>query len=881
MLDSISTPRELFDMRTNLPVTGREVKLDADTLIVSRTDLKGVITYVNEDFVRISGFETEELLGKAHNLVRHPDMPPEAFDDLWRRLKARRPWMGFVKNRCKNGDHYWVKARITPIYEGDKVAGYLSVRKMATREQIAAAEGAYAKIRAKVPGLRVSFGTVVGRQWAIRLNPMWRMSLRARLFFFGTFAAATGAALLLLMALNAPAWLLYTVVLGAFVMGVYSAWWLGDDIVGRLDAAQRAFKRIDQGHYDEDLGIDRNDEIGRLLLELQSMQIRTGFQIADERRRATENLRVLEALDCVRTNVMIVGPDDRILSINRSLQELFAESIEAIRQDLPKFDVNKVVGSPLDYVQRHDQDRVAMTTEGDKVRFSSFWFGGRSFSLVASAVLDAQQVRRGTVLEWRERTQEALVEAEVDRITRAAAEGDLDQRIPLDGKVGFFKRHAENLNLMLDTTVAGLREIREVMLAIADGDLSRRVEGEYRATFGEMKTAVNETVLQLARIVGEIKSVAEAVDGAAGEIANGNQDLSRRTESQAASLEETAANMQHLTSTVTQTAENARQANQLAANATQVATRGGEVVTRVVSTMQGISESSVKMSDIISTIDGIAFQTNILALNAAVEAARAGEQGRGFAVVAGEVRALAQRSAASAREIKQLISDSIERVEGGSKLVREAGETMAEIVQSVRRVTDLMGEISASSAEQSQGIGEMNQTVMQMDEATQQNAALVEEASAAAASMQDQARALVKTVGRFRLESTGATCAEDTGFEAMIAAHRAWREKLQDAIAGRGERIDVERASVDHACALGKWIYGDGKVCSGSREYEDLRSKHAEFHICAGQVAQLAQSGDSVGAQNVLAGQFTELSAQTVGTIRMMKLKQQQAPHRH
>jgi methyl-accepting chemotaxis protein len=758
-------------MRKNLPVTGREVELSPETLIVSRTDPKGLITWVNDDFQKISGFEIDELIGQAHNIVRHPDMPPEAFADLWKTLKAGRPWMGFVKNRCKNGDHYWVKARVSPCYEADKLVGYLSVRKQATREQIAAADAAYTRLRMGGSGLRVRYGAAVGPQWARRLNPLWRMPLRARLYLFGAFAGGVAAALHGLAWLGAPAWIGLSAVPASLLVGLYCARWLGQDVVGRLDLARHAFQRIDQGHYDVDLPIDRDDEVGELLLELQAMQIRTGFQIADERRRETENLRVIEALDCVRTNVLIVDSAGHVLSANRAMQQLLADSAAVIRADLPSFEPKKVVGGPLRALCRDESDARAMSTDGDNVRFSDFRFGGRSFSLVASPVVDARGTRCGTVLEWRERTQEAMVEAEVERITRAAAEGDLEQRLPLDGKVGFFRRHAENLNLMLDTVVGGLDEIRDVMTALAEGDLSKRVQGDYRATFGEMKRAVNETLSTLAGMVGEIQSVAESVDGAAGEIAQGNQDLSRRTESQAASLEETAASMQVLTSTVAQTADNARQANQLAAGATEVASRGGEAMERVVAVMQGIGEASRRMGEIIATIDGIAFQTNILALNAAVEAARAGEQGRGFAVVASEVRALAQRSAASAREIKSLIGDSTTRVTEGEQLVQQAGRTMGEIVAAVRRVTDLMGEISAAAGEQSQGIGEVNTVIVQMDDATQRNAALVEEASAAAASMQEQAQGLVRTVGRFRLEA-GVAGGPASGPGTVVATRR-------------------------------------------------------------------------------------------------------------
>jgi methyl-accepting chemotaxis protein len=359
------------------------------------------------------------------------------------------------------------------------------------------------------------------------------------------------------------------------------------------------------------------------------------------------------------------------------------------------------------------------------------------------------------------------------------------------------------LNIALGTVlamwIAGIvsRPLRQaVRLArdVADGDLTGHIEVRSRCETGQLMQALKDMSGSLQSLVGQVRAGTDTITTASSEIASGNADLSSRTEQQASSLEETASSMEELTSTVKQNADNARQANTLARSASGIAVKGGDVVGQVVGTMASINDSSRKIVDIIGVIDGIAFQTNILALNAAVEAARAGEQGRGFAVVASEVRNLAQRSAAAAKDIKELIGDSVEKVEQGSRLVGEAGTTMDEIVASITRVTDIMGEITAASQEQSLGIEQVNTAIAQMDQVTQQNAALVEQAAAAAEAMQEQAARLGEVVGVFKLDASAAAAAR-------VAAPPARRAVPARAAAPAPRRLAAQAAKPAKAAA--------------------------------------------------------------------------------
>jgi methyl-accepting chemotaxis protein len=404
------------------------------------------------------------------------------------------------------------------------------------------------------------------------------------------------------------------------------------------------------------------------------------------------------------------------------------------------------------------------------------------------------------------------VNGEIGKLVAAAALGDFSVRGEEQAYEHSFREMVAGLNRLMNAADVGLSEVAQVLQKVAEGDLTRRVEGDLQGKFAELKADTNKTVERLAQVIGQIRESSETINLASKEIAQGNADLSQRTEEQASSLEETASSMEELTSTVKQNAENARQANQLATGASEVAVKGGEVVRQVVDTMGGISTASRKIADIIGVIDGIAFQTNILALNAAVEAARAGEQGRGFAVVASEVRSLAQRSANAAKEIKGLIEDSVGRVDQGSRLVEQAGTTIQEVVESVKRVTDIMAEITAASQEQSSGIEQVNQAVTQMDEVTQQNAALVEQAAAAAESLQEQAGSLVQAVAVFRVGQEQARAATaDAGWDGKTERRGPDRAKNVARIAPGSSAKADKSAEMTRATAA-------RKVASASKE---------------------------------------------------------------
>jgi methyl-accepting chemotaxis protein len=411
------------------------------------------------------------------------------------------------------------------------------------------------------------------------------------------------------------------------------------------------------------------------------------------------------------------------------------------------------------------------------------------------------------------------ISGEIQTLVNAAARGEFMVRGEAERFEGTYREMIEGINRLMAAADQGLTEVGRVLRLVAEANLSEDVVGEFHGRFAQLQTDTNLSTQKLRELIGQVQESVESITTASKEIAAGNTDLSGRTEEQASSLEETASSMEELTSTVKQNAENARQANQLVVGTADVAVRGGQVVQQVVTTMGEISESSKKIADIISVIDGIAFQTNILALNAAVEAARAGEQGRGFAVVATEVRNLAQRSAAAAKEIKELISDSVGKVESGSKLVDEAGRTMEEIVSSVKRVTDIMAEIAAASIEQSSGIEQVNQAITQMDEVTQQNAALVEEAAAAAESLEEQAQVLSQAVSVFKVtESAGGGGQRDDNWDGQAERRGPDRAKNVARLPKAAPAKKVAKAPVKPSGKASKVVGG----ADAEGEWEDF-----------------------------------------------------------
>ena len=1020
-------------MKINMPVTQHELELNSTHQIVSKTDLKGRITFINRDFVEISGFTEEELIGQSHNIVRHPDMPPEAFQDLWSTVKSGKPWIGIVKNRCKNGDHYWVEAVVSPVKENGTVSGYISVRKKASRAQIEGAlnyhrylkehhswlEGVMTKannlrrnfsLKARIVSIFVAvaftcLGLGVNGLYGIqysndrlstvyndRVVPLQQLKIVADMYavnivdtshklrngniswsqaqknvddaikavdknwqaYTQTYLVPEEKVLIseakpLIEQANVATAKLKEIIrtqdesliaeftinnlypsieplsekiseltvlqldiaakeftlaqenyafkrnlnilfifLGLLITG-FLGWQLYRAIMPRIAMAINYLMASAQGEdHDSVLRTGHRDEMTDVMDAYRALKTRIDFDYTDTLAGVD---RIKSALDNASIPVTVGNEINKLIYMNKASFTLWEKMSANIAKLHPGFSVDNLVGGTLGKYIENEEDRASYVAELKGTKVLDTTMAGRHLRLTFNPVHNAEGHYLGRMIQWEDRTEELAAEQSIARLIEQTVSGDLTNRIdatqypdgflkdisegmnklleavigPLnmaanyvdnlskgvipaeitteykgdfniiknnlnacgiaikslvaDGNLlakaaeagdlsaradatkhlGEYRKVIEGLNATLDAIIEPLNMAANSVEEIARGDIPQQITNHYNGDFNKIKdnlntcfSAINALVADtkmlsdaagegnvsvradpdqhfgdfrkivegvnntLEMIVGPIATVKmsiETINTAAKEIAQGNSDLSRRTEDQAASLEKTAASMEELSSTVKQNADNAKQANQLATAASDVAVKGGVVVSEVVTTMANINQSAKKIEDIISVIDGIAFQTNILALNAAVEAARAGEQGRGFAVVAGEVRNLAQRSASAAKEIKVLITESVNNTNVGTVQVEKAGNTMHEIVTSVKRVTDIIAEISAASQEQSVGIEQVNEAIMKMDDVTQQNTALVEEAAAAAESMMEQADELMNAISVFQLGS--------------------------------------------------------------------------------------------------------------------------------
>ncbi len=498
--------------------------------------------------------------------------------------------------------------------------------------------------------------------------------------------------------------------------------------------------------------LDMQTQLRQRIQELNKIQHQLQERIEEEQRTAEAALRVNRALEKATTSVLITDSNYNIIYLNEAAHCLFKTEENKIRQDLPHFEANQLLGKNLDTFHKNPTYQRQILAQLVDTRRARVTIGQLVLDHIITPVFNKNGERLGMVIEFSNRTLEVATEQEINAVIHAASQSNFQQRINLTGKTGFFYTFSEGINQVLDFNQLAIEDIMRILTALAQGDLTQQIENDYRGAFEQLKNDINETIKKLTEMVAVIAQSAAIVNDAAEDLSQGNINLSQRTEQQAASLEETAASMEQMTGTVQQNADNAQQASQLALSATEQAIRGGKVVNAAIKAIIEINKSSQKIADIIGVIDEIAFQTNLLALNAAVESARAGEQGRGFAVVAAEVRNLAQRSAEAAKEIKALIKDSVTKVEEGTQLANQSGESLEAIVVSVKKVNDIIAEMAAASKEQSSGIQQINTAITQMDEMTQKNAALVGEAIAASDSMREQAQMLKEQVTLFKIE---------------------------------------------------------------------------------------------------------------------------------
>ena len=835
-------------------LTGREQEVPEGETIVSQTDLHGTIISVNDTFVRISGYSRQELIGQPHSLLRHPDVPKAAFKDLWETIQSGKPWTQLVKNRCKSGDHYWVEANVTPVLKNGEVIGYLSVRRRITDAQKQAAEAAYKAIEAGKISLKNGYVNTLSKKLSLfnHFNPVLMLVLLT------VFISLLG--ILVTLDIVEISWKVKVAVL---VLGLTYALYINYFIQQKTKAFIAVTKSIAEGDFSQPVNTYGSTWIADLAAGLRIMQIQMGATYEENRVQLNHNTRLTKALNNASTPMMVVNKLNEIIFMNKALNRLWQEHQLMLENEFEGWDSKTLIEKPLDIFNLGNSGVSIFSSDMLEKRNYEVELSGVILEIIKRPVINDTGECIGSVIEWQDLTQQRKVEAILDNAMQCAAKGHTSVHLETAGLDGFYLYTANNINNLLASLNEAIEGMVEVMVALASGDLYKRIDKEFSGSLASMKGATNTSLDNLSSIMLRIKGVSEATLDSAKSSEKVSHHLADRMQEAAATLQEINTDMQGINHMQSENSEQLSTVSNIAKEAINLNQQARTSMNDSIHAMESITDTSERIETIIGLIDGIAFQTNLLALNAAVEAARAGEHGRGFAVVAGEVRNLAGKSAEAAKDIKVLIQESGTKVHEGAKKVKATHALFGEVEQSVTKIGGTLDEVVVSIQHQQSKISDMTQAVNALDHNIQNNSASVEETSATALSLSSQAEILNHEVQKFKINTAITEVRND--FPAVygvclssIREHmRLWKTRTQSYL--NGVNIEYDEAEAMHIekselfKALNRLLQHDSRLVHLS-EWQKIRRLHEQ------QYRTLAEA-------LVLKRQSTNLTLETLGKL--------------
>ncbi len=828
-----------------------EYLLPAQTVILSTADMQGNVVSCNKSFLEASGYSEAEIIGKPHSTLRHPDMPKEAFKDLWDTIIAGRPWFGLVKNKRKNGDYYWVSANVSPIFTDGNITGYVSVRYPASNAQKQLGEHLYGQLRSG--------------QGKMPWTP--KPSLDKTLMISGVLGVISAVVLFTLSDMGAIVGA--SIGLGALGLAI----WRGQQLAKPTDTQLKAVYDLANGQFREPItGHDAWTNALNLL------RTRAGQNASDALDAARESAMLTTAMNAASTSIMVTDQDLNVFSINSALQSMFQRNAQGIKKEAPSFDLDKIVGQNMTSFCHYPPEKVAMMRALTQPFNGMMQLADRTIDQTIVPIMSNGQ-KIGYVIECVDVTAQCAIQRDLAQAISDANTGILSNRINTQGQDGFYLLVGNGINNMLE----GLHQFMSKTIfnigEMAFNRLSGRLDGNYEGSYRMTQNAVNVALRGLNEMVGQVQFSANMVNEAMSQLAAGVNDFSGQVQTQAAAIEQTSAAAHQMLTSVQQNMATISQANDIASGVTGQVNAGAQVMQEALVAMQAVETSGQKIGDIVGLIDSIAFQTNLLALNAAVEAARAGEHGRGFAVVASEVRALAGKSAEAAKDIKTLINTSVQQIGEGTRKAREAGDALQQISTSVHHVSNIIAQVTDASREQESAVQEVSKAMSVMDGVAQQSAALVEETAASAEQVSENMIELNALVDQFQLSNDSQQIAKvgRSPLADMKQAHLVWKLRIANILSGSDKSVSASEAGNHNACGLGKWRSGAGSQYASLPAMAELDTTHAQFHQQVAQAVDAALRKDYKTVDTVMPS-VEHLSDKVVALLE--QLENQMGRHR-